>query len=180
MRTKVVGVTFSNEDGSSRARIISKMSESSKVTLERDPYNQYDSNAVKVLVFQDGENKQIGFLGKDVASTVSAKMRQGTQYKATVLACGIYMDRPYCEIDIQEMQTVAQEQPKVAPAAQRRIIATPAPNPEPKPAPKPEPKPEPKPAPTHLTPANTVDKSNKGGCFGVILIAVIVIAALLV
>ena len=50
MRTKVVGVSFINDDGSNRANIISKMDENSKVFLERDPYNQYDSNAVKVLV----------------------------------------------------------------------------------------------------------------------------------
>ena len=55
MITKVVGVTFSNEDGSSRARIIAGMTESDKVCLERDPYNQYDANAVKVCVLKNGE-----------------------------------------------------------------------------------------------------------------------------
>ena len=53
MLTKVTGVTFSNEDGTSRTRIIASMSESDEIILERDPYNQYDSNAVKVCVKKD-------------------------------------------------------------------------------------------------------------------------------
>lgn len=64
MRTKVVGVSFINDDGSNRANIISKMDENSKVFLERDPYNQYDSNAVKVLVIQDGEKNKLVFWEK--------------------------------------------------------------------------------------------------------------------
>lgn len=105
MRTNVVGVTFSNEDGSSRARIIESMSETDQICVERDPYNQYDSNAVKVCVLKNGQKKQIGFLAKDIAAEISPKMRRGTNYKATIVGCGSWNGRPYCEIDIQEIDT---------------------------------------------------------------------------
>ena len=103
MRTNVVGVTFSNEDGSIRARIIESMSETDQICVERDPYNQYDSNAVKVCVIKNGQKKQIGFLAKEIAADISPKMRRGTNYKATVVGCGSWNGRPYCEIDIQEI-----------------------------------------------------------------------------
>lgn len=102
MITKVVGVTFSNEDGSSRARIIAGMTESDKVCLERDPYNQYDANAVKVCVFKNGEKKQIGFLSKDIAADVSSKLRRNVNFEVTIQGVGIWNDRPFCEIEIRE------------------------------------------------------------------------------
>ena len=75
MRTKVVGVTFSNEDGSSRTRIIAGMTEYDKVCIERDTFKQYDANAVKVCVFKNGEKKQIGYLAKIIAAEISPKLR---------------------------------------------------------------------------------------------------------
>ena len=117
MRTKVVGVTFSNPDGSSRQRIISRMSESDKIYLEREPTNQYDSNAVKVLVMQDGQKKQIGYLSKDVAADVSRKLKRGTTYDISIEGVGIWNDRPYCELDITENESapVTIETPKANP-----------------------------------------------------------------
>lgn len=102
MITKVVGVTFSNEDGSSRARIIAGMTESDKVCLERDPYNQYDANAVKVCVLKNGEKKQIGFLSKDIAADVSSKLRRNVNFDVTIKGVGFWNDRPFCEIEFYE------------------------------------------------------------------------------
>lgn len=101
-RTHLTGVTFPNPDGSSRKVIISHMTERDSVKFERDPYNPFDSNAVKVLVFQDDEWKQIGFLEKTLAATVSPAMRRGAIYKISIVGCGIYMDRPYCEIEFDK------------------------------------------------------------------------------
>lgn len=103
MITKVVGVSFSNEDGSSRASIIACMTESDKVCLERDPYNQYDANAVKVCVLKNGEKKQIGFLSKDVAADVSSKLRRNVNFKVTIQGVGFWNDKPFCEIEIIEL-----------------------------------------------------------------------------
>ena len=100
MQTKVTGVTFNNEDGTSRAKIIASMSEFDEIILERDPYNEFDSNAVKVCVNKDGKIQQIGFIEKRLASKLSPKMRRGTKFDVEIISCGIYMDRPYCELEI--------------------------------------------------------------------------------
>ena len=118
MITKVVGVTFSNEDGSSRARIIAGMTESDKVCLERDPYNQYDANAVKVCVLKNGEKKQIGFLSKDIAADVSSKLRRNVNFEVTIQGVGIWNDRPFCEIEIRE-SAPAQTAPEPATSSTR-------------------------------------------------------------
>lgn len=101
MRTHVSGVTFSNEDGTSRRTIISSMCENDTIVLERDPYNPYDSNAVKVCVIKGGQKKQIGYVEKRLAAEISPKMRRGAKFDVTIVGCGVYMDRPYCEIEIQ-------------------------------------------------------------------------------
>ena len=112
MRTKVVGVTFSNEDGSSRTRIIAGMTESDKVCIERDPFNQYDSNAVKVCVLKNGEKKQIGFLAKEIAAEVSPKLRKNATFNVSIAGVGIWNDRPFCEIDIMEVASAPKEEVK--------------------------------------------------------------------
>lgn len=63
-RTKVVGVTFQNPDGTNRQEIISKCKVGEYVLLIRDYENSYDQYAIAVLR-KTGE--QIGFIDKDVA-----------------------------------------------------------------------------------------------------------------
>lgn len=104
MLTKVTGVTFSNEDGTSRTRIIASMTENDEIILERDPYNQYDSNAVKVCVKKDSKVQQIGFIEKVLASKLSPKMRRGAKLNVRIESCGIYMDRPYCELELEGVE----------------------------------------------------------------------------
>ena len=104
MLTKVTGVTFSNEDGTNRTRIIASMTETDEIILERDPYNQYDSNAVKVCVKKDGKVQQIGFIEKTLASKLSPKMRRGAKFNVRIESCGIYMDRPYCELELEGVE----------------------------------------------------------------------------
>lgn len=184
MVTKVVGVTFSNEDGSSRTRIIASMSESDQICLERDPFNQFDSNAVKVCVVKNGENKQIGFLAKDIASEVSPKLRRGVKFTTSIVGCGMWNDRPFCEIEINEQSS------DTSSTTNRPV------------APKPGAPSAPKPVAsfTQNAPINPIQKkyvqqpsrpsistpksnsynssSNNSGCFGVIVIAVIVASAI--
>ncbi len=64
IRTKIVGVTFCNDDGSSRTKIIAGMTDSDKICIERDPYNPYDSDAVKVCVMKNGEKNKLVFSQK--------------------------------------------------------------------------------------------------------------------
>ena len=101
MMTKVTGVTFNNEDGTSRTDIIAGMTKTDTVCLERDPYNRYDSNAVKVCVLRHGKPLQIGFLEKSLAAKLSPRMRRRETFRVSITGCGIYKGRPYCELDIE-------------------------------------------------------------------------------
>lgn len=208
MITKVVGVTFSNEDGSSRARIIAGMTESDKVCLERDPYNQYDANAVKVCVLKNGEKKQIGFLSKDIAADISSKLRRNVNFEVTIQGVGIWNDRPFCEIEIRE-SAPAQTAPEPA-TSSTRVAAGPTftPNKPASASTKPGPtftpnklasaptKPSPAFSPSNQTrqteskvnsstyasstsSQNTKPQSGNSGCLGVMVFVAIVISALL-
>lgn len=100
---KVVGVTFTNDDGSSRADKIIEMSQHKDTTviqLEREPQNPYDPNAIKVLA----DGKQIGYIGKDYSGILAPMMdNEFRRFSARVKDCGEYKNRPYCEITINEL-----------------------------------------------------------------------------
>lgn len=204
MITKVVGVTFSNEDGSSRARIIAGMTESDKVCLERDPYNQYDANAVKVCVLKNGEKKQIGFLSKDIAADVSSKLRRNVNFDVTIQGVGIWNDRPFCEIEIRELapsQTASEPttsstrvaaSPTFTPNKSTSTQSAPSPTFTPnKPASTPSkpssafsPASQPRPTENRVnnntTTTSSSSQSSNSGCLGVIVFVAVVISALLV
>lgn len=187
MIKKVVGVTFSNEDGSSRARIIAGMNESDTICLERDPYNQYDSNAVKVCVIKNGEKKQIGFLDRETASDVSPKLRRGVNYNVTIMGCGVWNDRPFCELNITEIAASAPTTSSApSPAAPRPVAPQPAAPVPPRPAapvpPRPAAPATPRPAvkPTvNPRPEVTHTPSSNSGCLGIMVGIVVVLSAFL-
>ena len=76
--TKVVGVTFEG-----RQRYIRRMSVGEDVTLERDPSNIHDKNAIKVI---NKGGYQIGFISRDLAEKMAPNMDNGIKYKAEVSA----------------------------------------------------------------------------------------------
>ena len=93
--TKVVGVSMDNSDGTSRqAIILREVLEDDILTLQLEPENTFDPNAVKVL---SKFGNQIGYLGKDVAErvrmallnkvdiTVKASWVSGDKYKGVGL-----------------------------------------------------------------------------------------------
>lgn len=100
---KVVGVTFKNDDGSSREDKIIEISQHKDtviIQLEREPQNKYDPNAIKVLA----DGKQIGYIGKDYSSILTPMMdNEFRQFSARLKDCGEYKGRPYCEITINEL-----------------------------------------------------------------------------
>jgi hypothetical protein len=100
MRTKVKGVTHSNDDGTSRGDIIRTMTVNDSICLERDPYNKFDSSAVKVCLVRNGENLPIGFLDRGLAAQISPRMRRRESFPVKIVSCGFYCERPYCEIEI--------------------------------------------------------------------------------
>ena len=77
--SKVVGVTFNNDDGSNRQAIIRKCKEGEQLTLWWDQANQHSSHAVGVFR-QNG--KQLGHLPDDTAAGVVLEMQAGWNFLA--------------------------------------------------------------------------------------------------
>ena len=89
IKTKVVGVTFDNEDGSSRQDYISRLQVGDTLILEHDPDNRHDRDAVKVLGrwkqwFRWREG-QIGHLSREVAEEVADYLQEGGWVYAEIL-----------------------------------------------------------------------------------------------
>ena len=79
--TKVVGVSKNNADGSSRQEIIhSEVREEDKLSLEAEPTNPYDANAVKVL---SRHGRQIGYLSRDMAEKVMPAILNNAEIHVT-------------------------------------------------------------------------------------------------
>ena len=78
--TKLVGVTFDNEDGSSRQQCIAELDETFDIskktflTAKRDTNNQYDDKAVAIF---DDKGRQLGYLSRKVNETVAPWMDDG-------------------------------------------------------------------------------------------------------
>jgi hypothetical protein len=78
--TKLVGVTFDNEDGSSRQQCIAELDETFDIskktflTAKRDTNNQYDDKAVAIF---DDKGRQLGYLSRKVNETVAPWMDEG-------------------------------------------------------------------------------------------------------
>ena len=81
--TKIVGVTYDNDDGTNRQNIIKELTINTKLKLERDHENKHDLNAVKVLT-EDG--RQLGWLNKTVARKIAGKIEEGGHESALISA----------------------------------------------------------------------------------------------
>jgi hypothetical protein len=100
VKLKVVGVTFTNEDGTSRQSIIREIIADDTITLRREPTNKFDTNAVAVFV--DGEG-QVGYIGKDYSSILAPMMDAGTQFEVTDFEAGEYKGNYFLHILIDEV-----------------------------------------------------------------------------
>ena len=89
IKTKVVGVTQENDDGSDRQRIIGKYVEpEDTLLLEREPDNQYDRNAIAIhaapVETLDHDDK-IGYISSDLAANLAPLMDSGHRITCVVL-----------------------------------------------------------------------------------------------
>lgn len=79
--TKVVGVSKDNQDGSSRQDIIKReVAEEDKLSLEAEPDNAFDTNAIKVL---SKNGNQIGYLNKEMAETILPALKNDAEVHVT-------------------------------------------------------------------------------------------------
>ena len=85
--TKIVGVTFANQDGSDRQEIIEDLDDLLQQTshvslvLVRDPQNPYDHNAIQV---HDEQGRQLGYLSRSVCETLAPMMDNGIEVQCTL------------------------------------------------------------------------------------------------
>ena len=83
IRTKVVGVTYRNDDGSDRQRIIARYCRAgTPLRLVREPGNSHDRNAVAVFVGK----RQIGYISSNLARDVARMLDEGATAEAVVTA----------------------------------------------------------------------------------------------
>src|SRR4051812_41830222 len=79
--SKVAGISHQNGDGSQRQAIASACRMGEKLTLDSEPDNTVDANAIRVLR-DNGE--QLGYLGASVAEDVTVKAAKGYRYAVFV------------------------------------------------------------------------------------------------
>lgn len=96
---KVVGVSFTNEDGVKRQDVIANLRVNDMVMLQREPANQYDTNAVAVMSLYG----QVGYVGKEYAKILGPMIDAGKKFKAQVIECDIYKKTRYCKIRVDEV-----------------------------------------------------------------------------
>lgn len=88
IRTKVVGVTFKNDDGESRQDILSRMTGDEEIEIEKTTYNGEPAAYVK------WDNKIVGYLSAELARDLAVKY-PNARYSAEIL-----------EISGREIQTL--------------------------------------------------------------------------
>lgn len=105
IRTKVVGVTHDNNDGSNRQKWVRKLIEGDFLFFLHDPDNPHDPNAIEIYYEHQGwfrtSYKQIGHLGREVAEQVATHMSRGGQAGAEVTeVTGGPWDKPTYGVNI--------------------------------------------------------------------------------
>ena len=89
IRTKVVGVSFRNDDFISRQKYIKKCLVGDQIFLLHNPDNEHDPFAVEVYRESrpgSGRYQQIGFLGRHIAPDVAMHMDGGGEALAEITA----------------------------------------------------------------------------------------------
>lgn len=78
IKTRVAGVTFDNRDGSPRQMYVRLVKKDDRLTLAREPLNDFDPNAIRVLwATPDGEDHQIGYVPRALAAVLAPLIDAG-------------------------------------------------------------------------------------------------------
>jgi hypothetical protein len=102
IRTKVVGVSYKNDDGTSRQNIIKNLRVNQYLDILHVP-NKYDKNAVAVFLVDS--NLQVGHLNAELAEEIAPMLDNGNCINAVVIdLTGGEYDKPTrgCNIEIRE------------------------------------------------------------------------------
>jgi len=100
---RVVGVKFEGRQGILR-RLATKDAPSERnfftrkeAKLERDPDNEHDSNAIKVIV----SGRQIGFVPSSIAEALAPRMDRGKRAEVDRLKIDVYDGTWYVDLRIK-------------------------------------------------------------------------------
>ena len=105
LKTKVVGVTFDNEDGTDRQRYVKKCRVDDQLFLLPEPNNPHDHYAVAVYRKSWwGHYQQIGYLGRHISPDVSEHISSGGTALAQIInLTGGTRDKPARGVNIVVM-----------------------------------------------------------------------------
>lgn len=78
---RLKGVTYPNEDGTSRQENIARMHMNEPVELMREPNNIYDSNAILVV---DRDGNGLGYIPRDRTRQIASLIDSGVKLEVTV------------------------------------------------------------------------------------------------
>lgn len=88
IKTKIVGVTYKNSDGSSRQDIIrNRITEGQWLALIREPENPFGKTSIAVFIdeYDLGEDRRIGYLKSQLTSDLAEVMDAGEHISCKVL-----------------------------------------------------------------------------------------------
>lgn len=81
IRTKVVGVTFRNEDGSKRQKIVARCNPGDELILKHEPVEDYPF----ALAVHNRKGQQLGYLRDELAKDIVGYMEEGRHVQCRVL-----------------------------------------------------------------------------------------------
>lgn len=82
------------------------------VSLERDPANPYDPNAVKVLL---SDGSMLGYVAREMATSVSRELADGWTFKVQISDVPYVEDKwGQCQLEVMDKNPPAQSEPKAA------------------------------------------------------------------
>lgn len=118
IKTKLHGVIATNENGRSRQEAINQFVESDDyLTLEREPENKYDKNAIAVYVEPyDNTKIKIGYLSRELAAELAPLWDSGWIMTCTVLNKTGEYGQPIgvnCEIFVTTPEEINQEAARI-------------------------------------------------------------------
>lgn len=95
----VVGMKYRTQ---SVKKLIDRISRSEHVELEPEPRNQYDKNAIKVLVFDDYKMKDvcIGYVPADEATEIKQLIEDNPQHECSIDYLSCDLDDDYFSISV--------------------------------------------------------------------------------
>lgn len=103
LRFKVVGVTFEGRDAHHR-KYQETPADQRHIYLEREPSNQYDVNAIRVMGHVEGlGDMHLGYIGKQYTVNLAPMMDGGTKFNVMVTSLGFSNSRPYMEIQLDQV-----------------------------------------------------------------------------